>query len=92
MSAVHAAGWIPENLRSGKLAFRIGTPAAAKRASFEKYGGSDAGTVIDTEFLNVKNSSLFVSVGFFQGDILRVWWMYALLTLIVALFDIKNKK
>ena len=39
------------------LRFRIGTPAALKRASFEENCCANAGSVIDAEFLNIQDSA-----------------------------------
>lgn len=59
---------IPKDLDVGKLAFRVGAPAAAERTAFKKHGCTDTWSVVDTEFLDIKNSSLSGSVCFSQFD------------------------
>ena len=70
--AVETVSYIPENLRLGELAFRIGAPSAAKGASLKKNGGSDSWSIIYTEFLNIKNSALFISICFDAADIVYI--------------------
>ena len=53
---------IPHDLRPDQLTFRIGTPLAAQRASFEKDNGADSRSVIDREFLDIEyNAFVFHS-------------------------------
>lgn len=52
--AIQAFLPVLQDLYPWQLAFGIGTPAAAQRAAFDEYGGADAGTVVDTEFLNIE--------------------------------------
>jgi hypothetical protein len=48
---------LPQKARFAPLGFGIGTPFAGKGASLEKHHGSDAGAVVEAEFLNVKEKS-----------------------------------
>ena len=50
-------GLVLHGVRDGSVAvlrFRVGAPFALQRAALEKNRSSDAGTVVDTEFLNVE--------------------------------------
>ena len=46
--------FIPQDLRSDQLAFRIGTPSAPQGTAFQEDDSTDSRTVIDGEFLNVE--------------------------------------
>ena len=52
--AIQAFLPVLQDLYPWQLAFGIGTPAAAQRAALDDYGGADARTVIDAEFLNIE--------------------------------------
>ena len=58
-SSRNVYGHIPEEceekLRAGLLGFRVGTPDAPERTAFQKYGGADAGAIMNTEALDIKN-------------------------------------
>lgn len=51
----HAAVFTEHKLRAGLLGFRVGTPDAPERTAFQKYGGADAGAIMNTEALDIKN-------------------------------------
>ena len=57
MMALYAFLAVPQDLYPGQLAFRVGTPAAAQRAALEKNRGTDTGTIVDAEFLNIKEDT-----------------------------------
>ncbi len=52
-----ATGFIEEQLRFRRLAFRIVTPPAGKGASLEKESGTNARTIMDGEPLDVENGA-----------------------------------
>ena len=54
MMAMAALLAVPKELDAWSLAFRVGAPAAAQRAALEKNRGTDTGTIVDAEFLNIK--------------------------------------
>jgi hypothetical protein len=53
---------ILQNLDPCELALRVGTPFAPQRTAFEKNDGTDAGSVIDTVFLDIEDHAGFISV------------------------------
>ena len=57
MMAMAALLAVPKELDAWRLAFRVGAPAAAQRAALEKNRGTDTGTIVDAEFLNIKEDT-----------------------------------
>lgn len=57
LTATDALRFIPGNLYAATLAFWIGTPFTAQGTALYKYDRADAGTVIDAEFLNIKDQA-----------------------------------
>lgn len=51
----HAAVFAEHELRTGLLGFRVGTPDAPEGTAFQKYGGADAGAIMNAEALDIKN-------------------------------------
>jgi hypothetical protein len=55
--------FVPHDFGPDQLAFRIGTPFAAQRASFQEDNGADSRTVIDRKLLNVEYNAFVFHVG-----------------------------
>ena len=61
-ATVMAKRRIMQELRDGKLRFRIAAPAAAQGAAFEKNCRPDAWSILKAEMLDVENGSFDVLI------------------------------
>ena len=55
--AADAASRLVHQLRCSKLRFRIMTPETANVAALQKNSGADPRTIVETEFLYIKNNT-----------------------------------